>query len=73
MKVLNCLIVSIILLLIMLPSLHAGETRIQTLGYEANYYVRDDNNVWYFPSTLPNYRSMVIAESTYPYESYTRP
>lgn len=67
MKVLNCLTAGMVLLLIGAAGLWAGETRIQTLGYEANYYVQDDNNVWYFPSTLPNHRSMVIAESEYYY------
>ncbi len=66
MKIFKCLFVSTILFF-MVVNLQAGETRIQTLGYEANFYVQDDNNVWYFPSTLPNYRSLVIAESEYPY------
>ncbi len=65
MKVFKCLFVSAIMFFI-LVNLQAGETRIQTLGYEANYYVQDDNNIWYFPSTLPNHRSLVIAESEYP-------
>ena len=67
MKVLKYLTMGAVLFIIMISNLQAGGTRIQTLGYEANFYVQDDNNIWYFPSTLPNHRSLVIAESEYPH------
>ncbi|MCJ7812732.1 hypothetical protein MUP95_05355 [bacterium] len=65
MKISKCLTVGVILFLLGIVGLQASDTRTQTLGYATNFYVQDDYNIWYFPSTLVNYRSMVIAESEY--------
>jgi len=65
MKISKCLTVGAILFLLGIVGLQASDTRTQTLGYASNFYVQDDYNIWYFPSTLVNHRSMVVAESEY--------
>ena len=44
-------------------TLHAAQTRIDNLGYLANFYVRDNYNIWGFPSTIVNYPDRVFFES----------
>ncbi len=65
MKILKCLTAGAVLFFIGTAGLQATDTRTQTLGYGTDFYVQDDHNIWYFPSTLVNYRSMVLVESEY--------
>ncbi|OVE79423.1 hypothetical protein BVY01_02690 [bacterium I07] len=51
--------------LLIAASVFGSETRINTLGYLANFHVRDTENIWLFPSSLTEYRKMIIAESSY--------
>jgi len=64
MKVVKCLIVVILVFLIYTTLLTASETRIVTMGYNTNFYIRDSYNIWAFPSTIVNYQNMVVGESS---------
>lgn len=54
-----------LILLVFFVDIQASDTRVKGLGYQANFYVRDSHNIWEFPSTLMQYRSMVIGESMF--------
>ena len=63
MKMLKWLAVAVLLLSVGVSSLQGSDTRIHTMGYLANLYLRDNYNIWDFPSTLTNYRSLILVDS----------
>ncbi len=63
MKTLKIVLLVLCLLLTAAAPLSASGTRVQSLGYLANYYVIDSYNIWLFPSTLVNYDNNVFMES----------
>ena len=65
MKVFKCVALGMMVFLLTVSGLRAGETRIVNMGYQTNFYVRDSYNIWAFPSTIVNYRSMAFVESQY--------
>ena len=43
--------------------LTATGTRIVNFGYQSNFYIQDDNNIWMFPSTIVKYQNFAFVES----------
>lgn len=71
MKILRSFVITALVLLLSISSLQASDTRVSSLGYLANLYVRDNYNIWDFPSTLTNYPNLVIIESEYSYDLWS--
>lgn len=63
MKMLKWFTVIVLMLLLGVSSLFASDTRVTTMGYLANLYLRDNYNIWDFPSTLTNYRNLILIDS----------
>jgi hypothetical protein len=63
MKKILFFIGAVLVLMLCVSSIYAGDTRIKGMGYQANFYIRDSYNIWEFPSTVVQYRGMAFAES----------
>lgn len=67
------LLVSTIVILIFAVAASATETRVLTMG-DANMIVKDENNIWLFPSTINMYPNLILGEvgtwTTYQYDPY---
>ena len=63
MKILKCITVAVLLILLGVSSLQGSDTRVTNMGYLANLYLRDNYNIWAFPSTLANYRNLIVVDS----------
>ena len=59
------------LLLVFLFSIngYGTESRIGSMG-GVGYYIRDNSNIFYFPSTIHNYSNQVVAELRTPNKDY---
>jgi len=53
----------LVFLLLLAFNTQASDTRVTTLGYKANFYIRDYNNVSIFPSAITNYNGLFFIES----------
>lgn len=71
MKILKIIALGGMVFLLGITSLWGSETRIVSMGYYANFYVRDSYNIWGFPSTLVGYRSKVFIDSYYLDDSFS--
>gem|GEM_PF-2688632 len=69
MKILKCITVAVLLIALGVSSLQGSDTRVTSMGYLANLYLRDNYNIWYFPSTITNYRNLIIIDSNNGYFS----
>ena len=63
MKVVRRFVFVVCMVLVFVNGLHASETRIRTMGYLANFYIRDSYNIWQFPSMLTSYKNLIIIDS----------
>jgi hypothetical protein len=66
MKKKHFVLTALLLLLMGIGHVRASDTRLRSLGYLTNYYIRDNFNIWLFPSNLVDYRKLIFFESSYP-------
>lgn len=63
MRVRNRMLLAFIVFLIAVTGVFGSETRITGMGFLGNFYIRDDFNIWDFPSTICDYRQLIIADT----------